>query len=244
METKDFKFRLDDASEDEGIFTGLASVYDTIDSYNETVAKGAFRKTLRENEGKFPMFWLHDIREPLGVVNAKDGTKGLKIEGQLNLDVQSAREKRSLAIQGAIKGLSIGFKTIKDEWKDDVRVLKEIKLYEVSLIPLNMQACPGAELGSVKMAEQFGEITALLDALKEKGDLTDSEKEMIYKARKGFYALIGDWEPLEIGQIGPIDNTLDADDESQKDKEPDKSFIHLMSSFTEELKKLKFTFGG
>jgi len=109
---------------------------------------------------------------------------------------------------------------------------------------LNMQACPGAELGSVKMAEQFGEITALLDALKEKGDLTDSEKEMIYKARRGFYALIGDWEPLEIGQIGPIDNTLDADDKSQKDKEPDKSFIHLMSSFTEELKKLKFTFGG
>jgi len=242
METKNFKFRLDDVSEDEGIFTGLASVYNTVDTYRESVAKGAFRKTLKENDGEFPLFWLHDVTEPLGMINAKDGSKGLKIEGHLNLDVQSAREKRSLARQGAVKGLSIGFQTIKDEWDDDIRILKEIKLYEVSLLPLNLQACPGAEVESMKMAGQFSEITALLNMLKDKDELTDSEKEMIFKARKGLYALIGDWEPLEIGQIGPI-NTPGPDDKSHNGKKPDESIIHLMSSFTDELKKLKSTLG-
>jgi HK97 family phage prohead protease len=155
METKDFKFKLDDTDDAEGKFTGLASVYDVVDAYNEKVKRGAFRKTLTENKGTFPLFWLHDIREPLGIIHAKDSTNGLKVEGHLNLDVQSAVEKRSLAKQGAVKGLSIGFKTIKDEWDDNIRILKEIKLHEISLIPLNIQATPGAEIVSMKSMDEF-----------------------------------------------------------------------------------------
>ena len=150
METKDFKFRLDDIDDEKGVFSGYASVFDAVDSYNEIVVKGAFRKTLKENDGKFPLCWSHNVTEPLGIVHASEKRQGLVVEGHLNLDVQSAREKRSLMKQGAIKGLSIGFKTIKDEWDDQIRKLKEIKLYEISAITLNFQACPGAEIEDVK----------------------------------------------------------------------------------------------
>jgi len=150
METKDFKFRIDDIDEEKGKFTGMASVYDVVDTYNETVLKGAFRKTLKENEGKFPLCWFHNVTEPLGIIHAKDKKTSLEVEGHLNLDVQSAKEKRSLMRQGAISGLSIGFRTLQDEWDKNIRKLKEIKLYEISLITRNFQACPGAEVTDVK----------------------------------------------------------------------------------------------
>jgi hypothetical protein len=90
------------------------------------------------------------VAEPLGIVYAKEKKMGLSIEGELNLDVQSAKEKRSLMKQEAVTGLSIGFKTLQDEWDDDVRKIKEIKLYEISLITRNFQACPGAEIENIK----------------------------------------------------------------------------------------------
>ncbi|NIM21228.1 MAG: HK97 family phage prohead protease, partial [Candidatus Latescibacteria bacterium] len=67
-----------------------ASVFDAVDSYNEVVIKGAFRKTLKENDGKFPLCWSHDVSQPLGIVHAAEKRGGLVVEGHLNLDVQSA----------------------------------------------------------------------------------------------------------------------------------------------------------
>ena len=153
METKDFKFTLDDINEEVGTFTGFASVFDVVDTYNEVVLRGAFRKTLRENDGKFPLTWFHNIREPLGIIHAKEKKLGLHVEGELNLDVQSAREKRSLMKQDVITGLSIGFRTMQDEWDSDIRKLKECKLFEIALITRNFQACPGAAVESVKSDE-------------------------------------------------------------------------------------------
>lgn len=157
METKSFKFKFNDIDEKEGVFSGMASVYDVVDSYNEVVMKGAFKKTLQESKGEFPLCWGHDVLEPLGLAIAKDTDKGLGVEGHLNLDVQSAREKRSLTKQGAVTGISIGFQTIKDEWDGDIRKLKEIKLYEISLVTRNFQACPGADIADVKsrLPEEF-----------------------------------------------------------------------------------------
>lgn len=154
METKDFKFNLDDIDEEKGTFTGFASVFDVVDSYNEVVLPGAFKKTLKENDGKFPLTWFHDIREPLGIIYPKEENLGLRVKGHLNLDVQSAREKRSLIQQGAISGMSIGFKTMQDKWDNEIRRLKECKLHEIALITRNFQACPGADIDSIK-AEEF-----------------------------------------------------------------------------------------
>jgi len=72
-------------------------------------------------------------------VELEEDDYGLKVKrGELNLEVQRARELRSLIMQGAVDGLSIGYQTIKSEYEkggdgQTIRVLLEIKLWEVSL---------------------------------------------------------------------------------------------------------------
>ncbi len=145
----EFKFRVDSVDEVEGKFAGYASVWDVVDSYGDAVAKGAFRKTLKENDS-FPMLWSHDIMSPIGIIKGREDKTGLIVEGQLNLDVQRAKEVRSLMKQGAINGLSIGYQTMKEDVdrENGTRILKEIKLWEIS--PCVFQACPGAEISEVK----------------------------------------------------------------------------------------------
>ena len=133
--TKDFKFTMVDVDDEVGSFTGYASVWGVIDSYGDQVIKGAFKKTLKDNKGKgFPMLWSHNVMEPIGVIKGREDDHGLYVEGQLNLDVARAKEIRSLMVQGAINGLSIGYQTIIEEMdkENETRKLKEIKLWEIS----------------------------------------------------------------------------------------------------------------
>jgi hypothetical protein len=149
LETKEFPFILTKMDEEAGTFTGYASIWDVVDSYGDSVARGAFKKTLKENES-FPMLWSHNTDTPIGIIMGKEDKAGLAIEGQLNLDVERARDIRSLMMQKAIKGLSIGYQTKKEDVDRDAgtRILKEIKLWEIS--PCVFQACPGAVVEGVK----------------------------------------------------------------------------------------------
>ena len=146
LEEKTFPFEINALAE-EGSFDGHAAIFDKPDAFGEVIDAGAFTKSLKEVLTR-PMLWYHDPRDPIGVAELIVDGKGLKVKGQLNLEVQSAREKYSLMKQGAIKGLSIGFRTIKDRWADNLRILKEIKLYEIS--PCTSQAHPKAVITAVK----------------------------------------------------------------------------------------------
>ena len=167
LETKEFPFVLTKFDEQAGTFTGYASIFDVVDSYGDSVAKGAFKKTLRES-GSFPMLWSHNTDTPIGVIKGVEDEKGLAVEGSLNLEVQRAAEIRSLMKQGAIKGLSIGYQTMKEgvDREAGTRLLKEIKLWEVS--PCVFQACPKATISDVKSrirreVELCADCQALLD---------------------------------------------------------------------------------
>jgi HK97 family phage prohead protease len=151
LETKEFKFMMDEMDEEKGTFTGYASIFGVVDSYGDMVLPGAFKKTLREKK-EFPMLWSHDVREPIGVIGGEEDEKGLKVSGQLNRDVQRGREIRSLMSQRAVNGLSIGFVTVKEGVDKDsqARTLKEINVWEIS--PCVFQACPDAEVIDVKNA--------------------------------------------------------------------------------------------
>ena len=146
MEEKTFPFEVK-SLDDQGTFEGYAAIFGKPDSMGEIVEKGAFTKTLQEKDF-FPMCWYHDVRQPLGIVYLVEDEKGLKVKGELNLEVQAAREKYALMRQKAIRGLSFGFNTVKDLWEGGKRILKEIKLFEVS--PVTFQAHPQALISSVK----------------------------------------------------------------------------------------------
>ena len=141
MATKqlDVKFEVKDISTEEGTFVGFASVYNVEDLGGDIVEKGAFTRTINARPS-VPILWKHD--EPIGVGTVEDGDHGLIVRGKLTLAVQKAREALALMKDGAVKGLSIGYSSVKDDIKGGVRHLREVKLWEVSVVavPMNQDA--------------------------------------------------------------------------------------------------------
>lgn len=150
LEKKTFPFEIKELTK-EGTFEGYAAIFGKPDAHGEIVEKGAFSKSLKEKDF-FTMCWFHNPRDPIGIVYLVEDQKGLKVKGELNLEVQSAREKLALMKQKAIRGLSFGFNTIKDIWDGNKRRLKEVKLFEVS--PVTFGAHPGAIITNVKQWDE------------------------------------------------------------------------------------------
>lgn len=148
---------------EDGSFTGLLSVYDVIDSHNDVVERGAYTKTLQESGGRVPLLWQHDPKYPIGTLDLKDGQQGLEASGQLLLDdaVPQAKTAYALLKAGVIKGMSIGYKAIRKKQEDSIRRLREVKLFEGSLVTFG--ACPGAVVQQVK--SEPGESKDFLDEL-------------------------------------------------------------------------------
>ena len=166
LETKDFKFTASTMDDELGTFTGYASIFGVVDSYGDVVEKGAFSKSIKERK-QFPLLWSHDVQTPIGIIEPKKQDQtGLWVEGHLNLDVQRAKEIRSLMKQGSVDGLSIGYEVSKSEPAEvagkNVRKLQEIKLWEIS--PVVFGACPGATVAQVKAQEVDMEDKATWDS--------------------------------------------------------------------------------
>ena len=105
------------------------------------------------DRAEYPLLFAHDQSQPLGVGKVSDSSAGLLINGKLVMGDANAQRAYQHLKAGSLKGLSIGF-TIPDNkadiQRDGTRVLKEIRLHEVSLVP-----CPadlGARVTSVKSA--------------------------------------------------------------------------------------------
>lgn len=176
-----------DDIEESGAFVGYGSVFNDLDSYRDQVAPGAFKNSLKAKMPK--LLWQHDSREPIGVYKeAKEDDRGLYVRGQLNLDVQRAREAHSLLRSGAVEGLSIGFVTLKDELDDkkEIRTLTEVDLWEVSLV--TFPALQSAKIEAVKEQLAAGGIPGkrALEALLRDAGL--SRSQALAFVSKGFDA--------------------------------------------------------
>ncbi len=150
MEEKTFPFEIKAITE-EGTFEGYAAIFDKVDALGEVIEKGAFDRTVKAGK-PYPLLWYHDPRQPIGIANLKIDGKGLRVNGELNLEVQAAREKHALMRQKAIRGLSFGFKTVKDAWEGTTRRLTEVKLFEIS--PVTFPAHPSALISAVKQWDE------------------------------------------------------------------------------------------
>jgi len=132
--------------EDSGQFIGISSVFGNVDQGGDMVMPGAFTKTIQEKGGKFPLLYSH--RTNVGVSYVEEKANGLECKGFLNLDTIPGREAYSnlkmFEKHGVPFGMSFGFLPVpgKIDWKDGVRILREVKLYENTLTetPINEQA--------------------------------------------------------------------------------------------------------
>lgn len=127
---------------EQGVFEGLLSPYGNVDEGGDVVEPGAFTKTLQEQGATRPLLWQHKTDMPIGDLTLEERPEGLWCKGQLLMDLPKAKEAYLLMKAKIVRGLSIGFLAVKDSVSNNVRRLKEIKLYEGSVVtfPMNTNA--------------------------------------------------------------------------------------------------------
>lgn len=145
------KFKTDGLAD--GEFIGYASVFGNKDSYGDVVIKGAFTNTLAEWERKgvpIPLLWGHNTADPdfnLGeIVTAEEDDRGLKVHGRLDMESPKSAQTYRLLKAGRVNQMSFAYRVVdgayiqpegEDKtWRDAYYELRELDLYEVSIVPI------------------------------------------------------------------------------------------------------------
>ena len=135
-EFKSVRFELE-STNDEGEFSGYAAVFGNVDSGGDVIEKGAFAKTIVEDFSRIKILSQHNSYElPIGKpLELREDEKGLYIRGKIS-DTQAGRDIRTLLKDGVLAELSIGYDAVSFDYDSDtgIRTLKEIKLWEVSIV--------------------------------------------------------------------------------------------------------------
>lgn len=212
VETKTYGFKVDGIQKD-GVIRGFASTFGNIDLGGDVVEKGAFKRTISQSKGFWPILADHDPTKHIGWnLRAEETDKGLYVEGQIDLNTQAGKEKFSLASKaqelGAKMGLSIGYmveKAIPDPENPTVRRLKELKMFEYSIVTFPMNTM--AYVTGVKAAKELDEAMRaeqLSLALKQWTKLGFSQKDFHAAFQKTFGTA------LTMNDSGHVANSLDA----------------------------------
>ncbi len=150
-------------------FEGHGSMFGNVDLGGDVVMPGAFKRTLAKHrkDGSLPqMFWMHDpSRVPGKWLSMSEDDDGLVVKGVL-ADTPLGDEIHTLLGMDAVRGLSIGYQTTEQDYdKDGNRLLKEVDLWEVSVVSLPMN--PLAQVAHAK--SQLSEAGEYVPTLKEFG---------------------------------------------------------------------------
>ena len=148
----------------QGVFEGYASLFGVADLGKDVVMPGAFAASLaRRRPSEIRMLWQHDAAQPIGrwLAIAED-RRGLRVRGKLNLAVERAREVYALLRDGAVDGLSIGFRVerARAERPTGLRRLEKLDLWEISIVTFPM--LPGARVSALKDAPQPRTVAATI----------------------------------------------------------------------------------
>tara|TARA_R110000787_G_C13316154_1_gene436001 strand:- start:131 stop:847 length:717 start_codon:yes stop_codon:yes gene_type:complete len=133
-ELKDFDFK-------SRIVTGYLTSFDNVDHGGDVGVKGMFAKSLKERKGNIKFLNQHQWTQPHGgFAVLKEDSKGLYFESEPLINTTYSDDALKLYDAGIMKEHSYGYQTINSEYdkKDDVRYLKEVKLFEGSNVTLGM----------------------------------------------------------------------------------------------------------
>ena len=194
------------------IVTGYLSSFDTKDYDNDVIVKGAYSKSINERKNNIFFLNQHDWKQPHGKFNVlTEDSKGLYFESTPFVDgVSYSEDTLKLYDAGIIKEHSVGFNVVKSDFdtKDNVRVIKEIKLYEGSNVTLGAnENTPFTGMKSMTLQEVNDQYKLITKAFRN-GTFTDETFSLLEVALKqlqmqsyelGKKSLIVD-EPIVITQ--------------------------------------------
>jgi Escherichia/Staphylococcus phage prohead protease len=179
------------AEADAHVFEGYGSVFGGVDSYGDTIQKGAFKLTLKEwkAKGRLPKMLLQhggwamtaDDMTPIGKwEEMREDDTGLYVKGRL-FDVQTDRARNTYVAmkEGELDGLSIGFQTRKSKMDEEtgIRTLTEIELWEIS--PVTFGADRAALITGVKSDGELPTERELERWLRREAGLTKDQAKVV-----------------------------------------------------------------
>ena len=187
---------------DTGKFSGYASVFGGVDSYGDTIQKGAFLHAIASEMPK--MFFNHSWDMPIGKwTKAEEDSKGLFVEGELTPGLALAADVRAAMQHGTLDGLSIGGYLKKGDYEetDSGRIIhKWSNLMEVS--PVVFPADKSARIINVKNID----FESLLPECKTERDIERLLRD----------AGLGKWEAMAVvSRAKAILNGRDAEEEAE-----------------------------
>ena len=128
---------ISDIDENLGIVKGYGSIFGNVDSDNDIIDKGAYRRTIKNNGKRVKYIYQHDITKPIGKMRELyEDDKGLGFVAEVP-KTTFGNEVLELMKYGVIDENSVGIMPVKKDFNDDgVRVIKEVKLFEISAVTL------------------------------------------------------------------------------------------------------------
>ena len=200
------EIKLDSLDAETGEFEGYGAKFNNVDFGGDLIAPGAFAESLkRKPAGRIKMLHQHRHAEVLGRwTDAYEDENGLYMKGRFTMKNSFAAGVHALVADGALDGMSIGYRTIKAdpvEAGSDFakagarRILTELELHEVSVVtfPMNEQAMINRVKNGALMTERDFERLLMREA-----GLSSSEAKCVIA--KGFRHLQAEREAGIDGQ--------------------------------------------
>ncbi|WP_235679185.1 HK97 family phage prohead protease [Aquibium microcysteis] len=129
---------------------GYASLFGVADLSRDVVEAGAFAAALsKRGAGGIRMLFQHDPARPVGVwTSLREDARGLAVQGRLTDGAAGALA--ALILDGAVDGLSIGFRTVRARTDPHTRLrhILEADLWEISIVTFPMLT--GARLSPLR----------------------------------------------------------------------------------------------
>jgi len=198
-------YSVEDAEDGQKRISGYAALFNTPSAglpFTEVIAPGAFKRTLsRVAAGKKFVAFLfgHDETRALattasGRLTLVEDERGLKVEALLDpSDPDAASVLSKVRNEASSMGWSFGF-TIPargDSWTEDERTLREVNLFEVSVLSAGQTPAYPATLGLTsvrKVAARMGvdgdRLISAIESIKSATPLTLEDVEVIDTVRE------------------------------------------------------------
>jgi HK97 family phage prohead protease len=189
----DAQFKLES---DDSTFVGYASTFGNVDSYGDTIVKGAYTETLAKN-GMPKMFFNHDSSSvPIGKwVKAEEDDYGLKLTGEFTPGNALAAEVKAALKHGTVDSMSIGYSLRKGDYEDTPagRTIKKVaRLAETSIVTFPADKFARVDLNSVKYADEMAAIETIRDFelfLRDAGQFSKGAAQALTARAKTLFSL-------------------------------------------------------
>jgi len=206
LDLAELKFSQKDAN-DPLEFEGYASVWGRVDSYGDTVLKGAFADSLKSRRPMM-LFGHSPGRVPGKWLSYEENDKGLLVKGQLTPGHSEAKDIGASLKHGALNGLSIGGYSV--DWepqKSGGRVIKSFDLYEISIVSMPAEQEARIDTASVKaMLDSCDKLSDFEAFLREAGGPAKSAATAMVSR----FARIARGEPVDLSAQKHVDDFLEA----------------------------------